>query len=265
MESEMDRSSRTLGLAVVALVALVIGTWLVARPGGESAPTTATAPTADTPAPKPTPPAQRSLVLSSRGHPLLVVREGAHVALRTGPSPDAQLVKTVGSRTEWGSHRVLAVEDTQDGWAAVPTPLLPNGQLAWVRLDARSFRAQWTPYSVSVDLSERRAALLRGDRVLRSFSVTVGAPGSETPTGRFAVTDSFRGGLNPAYGCCAIALTAHQPHLPSGWLGGNRIAIHGTSGPLGVALSHGCVRAADSDVRALVKRLPAGTPVTIAE
>jgi lipoprotein-anchoring transpeptidase ErfK/SrfK len=173
-------------------------------------------------------------------------------------------VKRVGWRTEWGSHRVFGVADTRGRWAAVPTPLLPNNELAWVRLDPHAFRAQWTPYSVSVDLSERRAALLRGDRVLRSFAVTVGAPGSETPTGRFAVTDSFMGNLNAAYGCCAIALTAHQPNLPSGWLGGNRIAIHGTSGPLGVALSHGCVRAADADVRALVKRLPAGTPVTIA-
>lgn len=260
----MDRSSRTLGLAVVALVALAIGTWLVARPDGGANGPTATAPAVDTRAPGPSPPAQRSLVLPSRGHPLLVVREGAHVALREGPSDGAGLVKRVGWKTEWGSHRVLAVEDTHEGWAAVPTPLLPNGQLAWVRLDRHSFRAQWTPYSVSVDLSERRAALLRGNRVLRSFSVTVGAPGSETPIGRFAVTDSFEGGLNPAYGCCAIALTAHQPNLPSGWLGGNRIAIHGTSGPLGVALSHGCVRAADADVRALVKRLPAGTPVTIA-
>jgi lipoprotein-anchoring transpeptidase ErfK/SrfK len=99
---------------------------------------------------------------------------------------------------------------------------------------------------------------------VRSFAVTIGAPGVETPTGRFAVTDSFRGELDPAaYGCCALALSATQPHLPSGWLGGNRIAIHGTSGPLGVAASHGCVRAADEDVSALVARVPLGTPVFI--
>ena len=48
-------------------------------------------------------------------------------------------------------------------------------------------------------------------------------------SGRFAVTDTFRGELNEAaYGCCALALSATQPSLPSGWFGGNRIAIHGT-------------------------------------
>ena len=99
--------------------------------------------------------------------------------------------------------------------------------------------------------------------MLRSFTVTVGAPGTSTPTGRFAVTDTFRGNLNPAYGCCAVATTARQLNLPSGWLGGDRIAIHGTSGPLGVAASNGCVRAADEDVSALVDRVQLGSPVII--
>jgi lipoprotein-anchoring transpeptidase ErfK/SrfK len=95
------------------------------------------------------------------------------------------------------------------------------------------------------------------------FAVTVGAPGTETPTRRLAVTGPPRGDLNPAYGCCAVAISATQPQLPSGWLGGNRIAIHGTSGPLGVAASSGCVRAADADVSKLVSQVPLGTPVII--
>ena len=98
---------------------------------------------------------------------------------------------------------------------------------------------------------------------MRSWPVTIGAPGSDTPTGTFAVTDTFRGGLNPVYGCCAVALSATQPDVPSGWLGGNLIAFHGTAGTLGVAISHGCVRAADPDVSALVNRVPLGTPVFI--
>jgi lipoprotein-anchoring transpeptidase ErfK/SrfK len=94
--------------------------------------------------------------------------------------------------------------------------------------------------------------------------VTVGAPGTDTPTGRFAVTDEFHGTLDrAAYGCCALALTARQPHIPSGWLGGDRIAIHGTPGPVGEALSHGCIRALDPDVYALWKTVPLGAPVVI--
>ncbi len=41
------------------------------------------------------------------------------------------------------------------------------------------------------------------------------------------------------------------------------IAIHGTYGPLGVAASHGCVRAADATVSELMKRVPLGAPVFI--
>jgi lipoprotein-anchoring transpeptidase ErfK/SrfK len=158
---------------------------------------------------------------------------------------------------------VLGVFRRVGQWAGVPTPLLSNGDLGWVKLDPSRLRAGWTRYAIDVDLSQRTAQLRRDGRVLRSFPVTVGAPGSSTPTGRFAVTDTFRGNLSPAYGCCAVATTARQPNLPSGWLGGDRIAFHGTSGPLGVAVSHGCVRAANDDVNALVNRAPPGSPVVI--
>ena len=130
-----------------------------------------------------------------------------------------------------------------------------------MKLDPSRLRSGWTRYSIDVDLSS--AARLRlGRRVVRSFAVTVGSATSPTPTGRFAITDMFRGNLNIAYGCCALATTATQPDLPSGWLGGDRIAIHGTYGPVGAA-SHGCVRAQNADVSALVDRVGLGSPVVI--
>jgi lipoprotein-anchoring transpeptidase ErfK/SrfK len=158
---------------------------------------------------------------------------------------------------------VFGVLRHQGDWAAVSTPEVANGQVGWVKLDPRRLRSGWVRTSIVVDLSLRRAEIRKGDRALRSFAVTVGAPGVETPTGRYAVTDTFRGDLGPAYGCCAVAISANQPHLPSGWLGGSRIAFHGTTGPLGVAASHGCVRAADADVNYLVQRALLGTPVFI--
>jgi lipoprotein-anchoring transpeptidase ErfK/SrfK len=102
--------------------------------------------------------------------------------------------------------------------------------------------------------------------VLSQISVAIGRPGSETPTGRFAVTDKLRGGsYGPYYGCCILALNAHQPKLPVGWQGGNRIAIHGTNSPgtIGAPASAGCLRAADSDLELLMRRVPLGTPVFI--
>ena len=202
------------------------------------------------------------LPVAQRGNPILWVRKGQSVLLRA--SPGGEPVKRLRSRTEYGSPTVLSVDHVSGAWAAAPTPLLPNGQLGWVKLDPQRLGSGFTNLSIDIDLSRRMATFSRGKQVIDRFSVTVGAPGVETPTGRFAVTDTFRGGLDEsAYGCCAVALTAHQPHLPSGWLGGNRIAIHGTYGPLGEALSHGCVRAANEDVSLLVEEVSLGTPVTI--
>jgi hypothetical protein len=202
------------------------------------------------------------LRLDRRGHPVIWMRLDAHVEIRNAPG--GRVVKKVDAHTPFGERQVFSVVKRRGPWAGVPTPYLPNDELGWVKLDRRRLRAGWTPYSILVDLSARRGELLRGGRVLRSFVVTIGAPGSETPTGRFAVTDEFHGQLDPAaYGCCQLALTARQTHLPSGWLGGDRIAIHGTYSPLGVAASHGCIRASDADVRALIKTVPLGAPVVI--
>lgn len=204
-----------------------------------------------------------SLNVPQDAYPVVWVRQGAEVEIHTKPGGGGTVAKRVGRRTEFGSPSVFGVVRRSGDWAAVMTPYLPNGELGWVHLDTRKLDSGWTDRSIVVDLSERRAELRTAGRVQMSFVVTVGMPGAETPTGRFGVTDTFRGKLNPAYGCCAVALSARQPHLPSGWLGGNRIAIHGTSGPLGVAASHGCVRAADPEVNALVNKVPLGTPVFI--
>lgn len=202
------------------------------------------------------------MVLPKGGTPTLWIGEGATVALRRRPA--GRLVARVGHLTRFGTPRVLTVFERHGAWAGVGSELVPNGRLAWVRLDPAAMRVAPVDEAVVVDISDFRATLYERGRELMSFAVSVGRPGAETPTGRFAVTDGFRGGnLNPVYGCCALALSATQPRISPGWAGGDRLAIHGTSGPLGAAVSNGCVRAADRDVRALIKQLELGTPVTI--
>jgi L,D-transpeptidase catalytic domain len=201
------------------------------------------------------------LKLLHRGQPIVWLRR--HETLPIRRTPGGEVVKKLRWRTQFGSRTVLSVFRRRGPWAGVPTPLLPEGQLGWVKLDPSRLRAGWTRYAIDIDLSAKAAQLRLGNRVLRSFKVTIGAHSSPTPTGRFAITDTFRAHLNPAYGCCALATTAIQPNLPSGWLGGNRIAIHGTTGSLGLAESHGCVRASNPDVSALVKRVGLGAPVLI--
>ena len=201
------------------------------------------------------------LDLPDAGNPLVQVRRDRRVDLYDRPA--GKVIETVRDETEFGSPTAFSVQREHDGWAAVPTALFENGRLAWVRLDPRRLRAFTVFYEVEIDLSEFRVELLRRGKLISRFPVSIGMPEAPTPTGKFAVTDTFRGNLNAAYGCCAVALTARQTRLPSGWLGGDRIAIHGTAGPIGAAISHGCVRAEDANVSDLVDRLPPGTPVTI--
>jgi lipoprotein-anchoring transpeptidase ErfK/SrfK len=123
-----------------------------------------------------------------------------------------------------------------------------------------------TNWSVHVDRSARRLTLRHGDRAVRSFPVAVGRPGTETPTGRFAITDRMvTRGAAQTYGCCILALSGRQPYLPAGWPGGDRLALHGSpgDGDVGRAASAGCLTAKAAVLQRLLKRLPVGTRVDI--
>ena len=189
-----------------------------------------------------------------------------HRSLPLRVRPNGRLAARVDGSTDFGSPRVMSVAAQRGDWLGVVTTETANGQLAWVNRRNPGLRLRRVSYSLHADLSRRSLELRRGRRLIRRISVAVGRPGSETPTGRFAVTDKLRGGnYGPYYGCCILALNAHQPKLPAGWQGGDRIAIHGTNSPstIGSPASAGCLRAADSDLNVLMRRVPLGTPVFI--
>lgn len=201
------------------------------------------------------------VALPSDGFPTLQVRGGRRVDLHLSPGGD--VVDTVSDTTEFGNPVVLSVVKRKANWAGVPTQSLPNGQLAWVKLNEKQLRIDSVHQEIRIDLSDYSAELLRNGRVERAWEVGIGAPDTPTPTGRFSITDEIQENLNPAYGCCVLALSATQPNLPASWAGGNRMALHGTSEPLGEANSTGCVHNGESDLLALIDRAPLGTPVTI--
>ena len=160
----------------------------------------------------------------------------------------------------------MSIAAQRGPWLGVVATERPNGRLAWVHIHNRGLSFRRHAYSLHADLSGRWLELRRGGRRIRRITVAVGRPGSETPTGRFAVTDKLPGWrYGSYYGCCILALSAHQPRLPTGWPGGNRIAIHGTNSPgtIGAAASAGCLRAGDSALKLLMRRVPLGTPVFI--
>jgi len=177
--------------------------------------------------------------------------------------PGGRIVARLRPRTEFGSARVLLVAARRGDWLGVVATQRPNRRLGWVKRDV--VRLARVPWSIGVDISRRRLVLRRGGRVVERMTVAVGRRDAPTPTGRFAVTDKLELPGGSAYGCCAVALSGHQPKVIQGWTGGDRLAIHGTSHPetIGKAASLGCMRARRADLRYLLKVLPLGTPVRI--
>jgi hypothetical protein len=179
-------------------------------------------------------------------------------------APGGRVFAKLATRTEFGSPTAMWVARVAGQWLGVVSPQAGNNRLGWIRAaDASLSRVDW---QLQVSLSARRLTVLRGGRVLRRYTVAVGAPASPTPTGRFAVTDRLLTG-DPAgpYGCCILALSAVAPHVIQGWSGGDRIAIHSTpeTTSIGESVSHGCIRLTLAEGRWLINHIPIGTPTLI--
>lgn len=177
-------------------------------------------------------------------------------------SPAGGTVRGLDMRTRFGGPVILTVVARRGPWLGVLHEALGNGRAGWVHEDnVRLLRERW---HIRVDRSARRAVVRRDGRVVDRFPVGVGRPESPTPLGRFGVTDRMVTGGSSSYGCCILALTGRQPHLPAGWRGGDRLALHGgTDDRIGDARSAGCVNVRNADMRRLIRRIPVGTRVDI--
>lgn len=276
MARQLQRPDLAVLVAVTLFVAVVA--WMLLTISGRSGPDLAeqasaaepavtqsnlpaTAPASATPDPagRTTP----LVPLPSSGTPVLKVKPGAEVSLSAKPGGDPLV--TLGDTTEFGSRTVLTVLEREGNWVGVPTEKLPNGELGWLKLDEgeSAYAVDSVGIEIDVDLSSMTAEIQRDGKVVRSWTVGVGAADTPTPTGHYSVTDTLDNTFNPVYGCCILPITATQPNLPAGWSGGNRMAIHGTTAPLGEATSTGCVRSGEEDLRYLMSEVPLGTPVTI--
>lgn len=183
------------------------------------------------------------------------------VVLRAKPN-GPRLVR-VGPRGALGGPLVFGVVGVRGRWVEVTAEALPNGRHGWVEF-GRDVSIQPVQWTLRASLSRRELEVLRDGRLVRTIPVGIGRPGSPTPIGHFAIAEKMSGPFGPAFGCCILALTARQPHLPPGW--NTRVtyyvAIHAGSGQ-GAAVSAGCLHATEADVRYLMRTVPLGTPVEI--
>lgn len=120
-----------------------------------------------------------------------------------------------------------------------------------------------------VDLSDRVVYLYRDEKLKLSYRVAVGQPGWETPVGTFRIrqmvqnpvwkhpiTDEIYppGGANPL-GARWIGFAADE-HMKLGFHGSGESSI-------GQAVSHGCLRMKNSDVKVLFSQVSLGTVVMV--
>jgi L,D-transpeptidase-like protein len=193
---------------------------------------------------------------------VLKIRKGEHVRLHARPG--GRTLVRLGARTEFGSRTLLTVLTRRGPWAQVSAALL-GGRRVWLRLDRRVARRS-TRWALYADISDRTLTAIHDGRVMKTFGVGVGAPGSPTPTGRFQVTDKLKGKrYGASYGCCILALSTDQPHPPAGWHGMARMAVHGTNveATVGRAASAGCFHARAPAMRWLMRHVPVGAPIVI--
>lgn len=247
-------------IRAAAAVAATVGLLLGLAACGESEPSRRTAAPPATARFRPVEARPPSL---PRGHGPLAAYLTAARTLRSAPG--GPTLTRLGRETEFGSPRIVPVVRRRGRWLGVLVPELPNGRVGWLdgATHAQLFRE---PYALEADVSRRELVVRRGERVTQRITVAVGRPGSPTPPGRYAVTDKLlmRDPGGP-YGCCVLALTGHQPLIPQGWGGGDRLAIHSTSDPssIGSAASLGCLRVDQVTMRRLVHLIPLGTRITI--
>jgi L,D-transpeptidase-like protein len=175
----------------------------------------------------------------------------AELQTRT-PERTANIVLVVGERNEPGA-----------AWVHVRLPVLPNGRSGWVPRAALG-GYEFVHTHLVVDRERLTATLFDDGRAIFRAPVGVGKPTSPTPSGEFYVRDRVSGFGDPFYGPVAFGTSARSAVLTD-WPDGGFVGIHGTNEPQLIpgAISHGCVRLRNADIRRLARLMPVGTPLTI--
>lgn len=121
-------------------------------------------------------------------------------------------------------------------------------------------------------LGAKKVEVYEGDKLITSFPVAVGKKGWETPKGEFEIIQMIE---NPSWeNPWTGKVSPPSPNGPLGerWIGfwtngKDFIGFHGTPGEhlIGQAVSHGCVRMKNSDIKELFKFVSLGVPVTVVQ
>ncbi|MGB7727538.1 MAG: L,D-transpeptidase [Candidatus Acidiferrum sp.] len=118
---------------------------------------------------------------------------------------------------------------------------------------------------IVVSFTDRKLALLEGDRVIKVYDVAVGATVSPSPSGEYQIVQRLE---NPAYYKPGVVIgPGTQNPLGPRWIGLSvkGFGIHGTNRPdsIGKSASHGCIRLRNEDIKDLFARVQVGDHVSL--
>jgi lipoprotein-anchoring transpeptidase ErfK/SrfK len=127
---------------------------------------------------------------------------------------------------------------------------------------------------ITIDRANFKLRYFKNLKRRRTYGIAVGAPGFETPTGRFSIRNKA---VNPAWSAPdepwagayrneVVEGGSPENPLKARWLGiVGGVGIHGTAAEysIGTAASHGCIRMRVADVIDLYPRVPVGSAVLI--
>jgi lipoprotein-anchoring transpeptidase ErfK/SrfK len=191
---------------------------------------------------------------------------GNSVGVRKSPNPHAQVIKVMHQfRPDYRPQVFFAVRATtgSDGepWYRISIPMRPNGTYGWI--PAKTVKLSPTHSQIVINLNSRTIDIYRFNKHKWHGKVAIGAPGRETPAGHYFVASRFVPYHDTFLGVFAEETSAYSKLTE--WPGGGVVGIHGTSLPqlLGQAVSHGCVRVANTTARHLKSLAPLGTPILI--
>jgi lipoprotein-anchoring transpeptidase ErfK/SrfK len=192
---------------------------------------------------------------------------GPSVAARKQPARSAALIARFPRTNAQGAVQVFpVVEETYAGenvWYKAQLPIRPNDTAGWILAD--DLRLQRSDYRLQIDLSRLRLDVYRLCRRTATYAIGVGTKDTPTPRGTFFLNSLLRPPEpGSVYGAFAFGLSGYS-NVIRDWAGGGIVGIHGTNDPssVGRRVSHGCIRMRNTDIRALVRILPLGTPVVI--
>ena len=229
---------------------------------GATATTAPTTTTTTTTTPKKSPPPVKVASAFPAAGGLVV----SSLPVRKTPDPHGAVIKVMHMfRPDYRTQEILALSTRigSDGkpWYKISVPMRPNGMKGWI--PARSVSLAPTVSQILINRSARTIDIYWHERLVYHAGVAIGAPGMETPTGNFYVAARFVPYQDPFLGVFAVETSAYSKLTE--WPGGGVVGIHGTSEPqlLGQAVSHGCVRVANTTAAAMRKLAPLGTPITI--